>query len=157
MMIKTDIINTLYERNDENDKLFTCSCRSKCKRGNQSSSMIFMILFYVAIFAALYFFLIRPNSKKKKEEAQLRNSLEIGDEITTIGGIMGRVVAIKDDEDAIIIETGSDRVKMKFKKWCISTVDTVKEQSQQAGQPEKKGFFGFGKKKDSDETKATKE
>lgn len=57
----------------------------------------------------------------------MRNSLEIGDEITTIGGIMGRVVAIKDDEDAIIIETGSDRVKMKFKKWCISTVDTVKE------------------------------
>ena len=71
--------------------------------GNQSSSMIFMILFYVAIFAALYFFLIRPNSKKKKEEAQLRNSLEIGDEITTIGGIMGRVVAIKDDEDAITV------------------------------------------------------
>ena len=65
--------------------------------------------------------------------------------------------AIQDDEDAIIIETGSDRVKMKFKKWCISTVDTVKEQPQQAGQPEKKGFFGFGKKKDSDETKATKE
>ena len=125
--------------------------------GNQSSSMIFMILFYVAIFAALYFFLIRPNSKKKKEEAQLRNSLEIGDEITTIGGIMGRVVAIKDDEDAIIIETGSDRVKMKFKKWCISSVDTVKEQPQQAGQPEKKGFFGFGKKKDSDEAKTTKE
>lgn len=120
-------------------------------------SMFFVILVYIAIFAALYFFLIRPNSKKKKEEAQLRNSLEIGDEITTIGGIMGRVVAIKDDEDAIIIETGSDRVKMKFKKWCISTVDTVKEQPQQAGQPEKKGFFGFGKKKDSDETKATKE
>jgi len=70
---------------------------------------------------------------------------------------MGRVVAIKDDEDAIIIETGSDRVKMKFKKWCISTVDTVKEQPQQAGQPEKKGFFGFGKKKDSDESKTTKE
>lgn len=120
-------------------------------------SMFIVILVYIAIFAALYFFLIRPNSKKKKEEAQLRNSLEIGDEITTIGGIMGRVVAIKDDEDAIIIETGSDRVKMKFKKWCISTVDTVKEQPQQAGQPEKKGFFGFGKKKDSDETKATKE
>lgn len=120
-------------------------------------SMFIVILVYIAIFAALYFFLIRPNSKKKKEEAQLRNSLEIGDEITTIGGIMGRVVAIKDDEDAIIIETGSDRVKMKFKKWCISSVDTVKEQSQQAGQPEKKGFFGFGKKKDSDETKATKE
>lgn len=106
------------------------------------------ILIYVAIFAAIYFFMIRPNSKKKKEEAQLRNSLEIGDEITTIGGIVGRIVAIKDDEDAIIIETGSDRVKMKFKKWCISTVDTVKEVPATA-KPEKKSFFA--RKKDSEE------
>ncbi len=109
-----------------------------------SGSMILMIVIYVAIFAALYFFLIRPNSKKKKEEAQLRNSLEIGDEITTIGGIMGRVIAIKDDEDAVIIETGSDRNKMKMKKWCISSVDTQKEQPQAA--TEKKGFFSRFKK-----------
>lgn len=115
--------------------------------GNNSMSMILMIVIYAAIFAALYFFLIRPNSKRKKEEAQMRNSLEIGDEITTIGGIMGRVVAIKDDEDAIIIETGSDRVKMKFKKWCISTVDTVKETAADQ-KPEKKSFFG--KKKSDD-------
>lgn len=81
-----------------------------------------MILIWVLVFAAMYFFILRPSSKKKKEEAQMRNSLEIGDEITTIGGIMGRVVAIKDDEDAIIIETGSDRVKMKFKKWCLSLI-----------------------------------
>ena len=112
------------------------------------NSMWMMILLYGAIIAAIYFFLIRPNSKKKKEEAQMRNSLEIGDEITTIGGIMGRIVAIKDDEDAIIIETGSDRVKMKFKKWCISTVDTVKEKP--AEKTEKKSFSLF-KKKDKDE------
>ena len=143
-MIKTDIISTLYERNDENDKLFTCSCRSKCKRRKSVIKYDFYDSLLCCYFCSSLFL---PH----------RNSLEIGDEITTIGGIMGRVVAIKDDEDAIIIETGSDRVKMKFKKWCISTVDTVKEQSQQAGQPEKKGFFGFGKKKDSDETKATKE
>ena len=111
-------------------------------------NMWMMILLYAAIIGAIYFFLIRPNSKKKKEEAQLRNNLEIGDEITTIGGIMGRIVAIKDDEDAIIIETGSDRVKMKFKKWCISTVDTVKEKP--ADQTEKKSFSLF-KKKDKDE------
>lgn len=120
---------------------------------NQGGSMgtFGIIIFYVLIFAALYFFLIRPNSKKKKEEAEMRNSIEIGDEITTIGGIMGRIVAIKDDEDAIIIETGSDRVKMKFKKWCISTVDTVKEQPEKKDQPvEKKSFFGK-KKKDNDE------
>ncbi|WP_253289264.1 preprotein translocase subunit YajC [Lachnoclostridium sp. MSJ-17] len=113
------------------------------------NSMWVMILIYAAVIAGIYFFLIRPNSKKKKEEAQMRNSLEIGDEITTIGGIMGRVVAIKDDEDAIIIETGSDRVKMKFKKWCISTVDTVKE-NQQTAATEKKGFSFFKKKKEDD-------
>lgn len=118
---------------------------------NSNSSFIMMIVVYVLIFAALYFFLIRPNSKKKKQEAEMRNSLEIGDEITTIGGIMGRVVAIKDDEDSIIIETGSDRVKMKFKKWCISTVDTVKEQPAAVEQTEKKGFFG-SKKKDNTES-----
>lgn len=115
--------------------------------------MLPMILIWVAIIAFMYFFLIRPNSKKKKEEAEMRNSLEIGDEITTIGGIMGRIVAIKDEEDAIIIETGSDRVKMKFKKWCISTVDTVKEKPADT-QTEKKSFGLFGrKKKDEGESK----
>lgn len=118
-----------------------------------ANNYIIMIVIYVAIFAALYFFLIRPNSKKKKEEAQMRNQLEIGDEITTIGGIMGRVVAIKEDEDAIIIETGSDRVKMKFKKWCISTVDTVKDSSsakKATDAPEKKSFFARFKKSDDE-------
>ena len=110
--------------------------------GNQ---FILMIVIYAAIFGALYFFLIRPNSKKKKEEAELRNNLEIGDEVTTIGGIMGRVVAIKEDEDAIIIETGSDRNKMKMKRWCISSVDTQKE-APAAQQTEKKGFFSKFKK-----------
>jgi preprotein translocase subunit YajC len=62
---------------------------------------------------------------------------------------MGRVVAVKDDEDAIIIETGSDRVKMKFKKWCISSVDTVKEKPASA-ETEKKSFAGFFKKKNKD-------
>lgn len=113
------------------------------------NSMWMMVLLYGAIIAAIYFFLIRPNSKKKKEEAQMRNNLEIGDEITTIGGIMGRIVAIKDDEDAIIIETGSDRVKMKFKKWSISTVDTVKEKP--AEQQEKKSFSLFKKKNKEEE------
>ena len=110
------------------------------------NSMWVMILIYAVIIGGIYFFLIRPNSKKKKEEAQMRNSLEIGDEITTIGGIMGRVVAIKDDEDAIIIETGSDRVKMKFNKWCISTVDTVKNPTETAP-VEKKSLTSFFKKK----------
>ena len=118
-----------------------------------NGSIIPMIAIYAVIIALVYLFLIRPNSKKKKEEAEMRN--KIGDEITTIGGIVGRVVAIKDEEDALIIETGSDRVKMKFKKWCISSVDTVKETTK--AEPERKGLFsGFGKKKkDEDYAPAT--
>ena len=111
---------------------------------DNGSGMILMIVIYVAIFGALYFFLIRPNSKRKKEEAELRNSLEIGNEIITIGGIMGRIVAIKDDEEAIVIETGSDRVKMKMKKWCIQSVVT----DEPVKKPEKKGFFSRKKKED---------
>ena len=110
-----------------------------------NGGMIGMIAIYAVIIGLVYLFLLRPNLKKKKEEAAMRNNLEIGDEVTTIGGIVGRVVAIKDDEDALIIETGSDRVKMKFRKWCISSVDTVKEMPKT---DEKKGLFsGFGKKK----------
>ena len=113
-------------------------------------SLLPMILIYAVIIGLVYLFLIRPNSKKKKEEAAMRNNLEIGDEITTIGGIVGRVVAIKDEEDALIIETGSDRVKMKFKKWCISSVDTVKEAPKSENEAvEKKGLFGRKKKEDS--------
>lgn len=116
------------------------------------NGMIMMIVIYALIFVALYFFLIRPNSKKKKQEAELRNNLAIGDDITTIGGIMGRVIAIKDEEDAIVIETGPDRTKMKFKKWCISTVDTEKTvpKTAEPAKEEKKSFFGK-KKKDAEE------
>lgn len=108
-----------------------------------TGNIIFMIVLYAAIFLALYFFLIRPNSKRKKQEAELRNNLEIGDEITTIGGIVGRVVAIKEEEDEIIIETGSDRCKLKMKRWCISSVNTVKEkpEAKTEEKTEKKGFF----------------
>ena len=124
------------------------------RRKIMNGGMIGMIAIYAVIIGLVYLFLLRPNSKKKKQEAEMRNNLEIGDEITTIGGIVGRVVAIKDEEDALVIETGSDRVKMKFKKWCISSVDTVKETTPV---PEKKSLFsGFGKKKNSAEAKEEK-
>lgn len=112
--------------------------------GTDTGSIITMVVMYAAVFGGLYFFLIRPNSKKKKEEAQLRNNLEIGDDITTIGGIVGRVVAIKEEADEIVIETGADRVKMRMKKWCISTVDTVKE-TPESTEKKKKGFFSRNK------------
>lgn len=90
------------------------------------NSLWIMILAYGAIFAGIYFLLIRPQSKKKKQEQELRNNLEIGDEITTIGGIVGRVVSIKEETDSFVIETGADRVRMQFKRWALSSVDTDK-------------------------------
>lgn len=85
------------------------------------------ILMWGGLLVVFYFLLIRPNSKKQKREQEMRNNIAIGDDITTIGGIQGRIIAVKEDEDAFVIETGPDRTKMKFKKWAISSVDTVKD------------------------------
>lgn len=95
--------------------------------GAQGSSMS-MILMMVALFAAMYFFTIRPQKKQQKMEQEIRENTQIGDEITTIGGICGKVVSVKDD--SIVIETGSDRVKIKFKKYAIQTNHTANEKVQ---------------------------
>ena len=81
----------------------------------------------VLIVVLMYFLMIRPQKKKQKEEQQMRDSLRVGDQITTIGGICGRVVNIK--EDTLVIETGADRSKMTIKKWAMQSCDTVHEAS----------------------------
>ncbi len=121
------------------------------------SEMIVVIIVYAAVFAALYFFFIRPKSKKQKDEERMRESIEIGDEVTTIGGIVGRIVAVRDDEDAFIIETGSDRLKMKFRKWAVSTVDSEKETDNKSSK-KTRGLFGRKKKdENADSDKSTKD
>jgi preprotein translocase subunit YajC len=82
------------------------------------------ILIFVVLIAVFYFFLIRPENKKKKKLAQMRNELQVGDEITTIGGMIGKIVAIKDN--TITFETGEDRVRIQVMRWAISTkgIDT---------------------------------
>ena len=79
-------------------------------------STIGMLVVMLAIF---YFLLIRPENKKKKELAKMRSELAIGDEVTTIGGIIGTICAVK--EESIVIETSADRVRVEFAKWAIST------------------------------------
>lgn len=74
---------------------------------------------FVVLIAVFYFFLIRPENKKKKKLQSMRDSLSVGDEITTIGGIVGKIVSIKDD--LITFETGEDRVRMQVTRWAIST------------------------------------
>ena len=78
----------------------------------------------IAVLVLMYFMMIRPQRKKEKETQAMRNSIEIGDGITTIGGIVGHVVSIK--EDTFVLETGNDRVKMRFKRWAIQDVEKLK-------------------------------
>ena len=85
-------------------------------------SSIFMI---VAMLAVFYFMLIRPENKRKKEAEELRASVKTGDKITTIGGIVGTVVNVK--EDRIVIESGADQVRLELMKWAISTNETAAE------------------------------
>ena len=71
----------------------------------------------------MYLFMIRPESKRKKEAEAMRNSLKVGDEIVTIGGITGKVVQVKDDK--FVIETGADMVRIEFAKWALSTNESA--------------------------------
>ncbi len=76
------------------------------------------IIMIVLLFVVFYFFLIRPENKKKKQLQQMRSALQVGDQITTIGGMVGKVVSIKDD--MITFETGEDRVRIQVMRWAIS-------------------------------------
>ena len=68
-------------------------------------SMLIMLLVYGGIIAAMYFIFFRPQSKKKKKEQEMRKNAQVGDEVTTIGGICGRIIAVKDETESVIIET----------------------------------------------------
>ena len=77
----------------------------------------------VLLVLAIYFLFIRPQSKKDKAVAQMRKDLQVGDNITTTGGIIGRIVSIKDE--TVVIETGSDRIKIKMLKSSIASNETI--------------------------------
>lgn len=113
--------------------------------GAANSNPMSMIIMMAALFAVMYFVMIRPQKKKQKEEQTMRDNIQIGDEIVTIGGIMGRVVTVK--EDALIIETGADRNKMKIAKWAVSTNVTANEKIEAERQAAKEAAEAEKKKK----------
>ena len=80
------------------------------------------IILLVLMFGMMYIFMIRPENKRKKETQNMRDSLKAGDEITTIGGIVGTVCAVK--ENTIVFETGADRVRLEVTKWAIANKGT---------------------------------
>ena len=94
-------------------------------QGGSSTTMLIML---VGMFALMYFFTIRPQKKRQKEEQAMRDAVEVGDEITTIGGICGKVVTTK--EDSLIIETGADRNRMMIKRWAVPMNVTANERLQ---------------------------
>ena len=118
--------------------------------GNQMISTIIMLVAMIAVF---YFMLIRPENKRKKEAENLRNSVKVGDEITTIGGITGKVVSVK--EEKFVIETGADQVRIELMKWALSTNDTAaaaaKETAAKAAEAKAKAKAAKKEKKNIDD------
>lgn len=117
--------------------------------GGSMMSTIIMLVVMVGVF---YFMLIRPENKRKKEAEQTRNSIKNGDNVTTIGGITGTVVDVK--EDKFVLETSADRVRIEFVKWAISTNETAeaaaKEKAKKAQEEKAKAKAAKKTKKDLD-------
>lgn len=117
--------------------------------GNQMISTVLMLVIMVAVF---YFMLIRPENKRKKEAEELRSNVKVGDQITTIGGIVGTVVNVKDEK--FVIETSADRVRIEFQKWALSTNETAvaakKEAEAKAAEEKAKAKAAKKTKKDLD-------
>lgn len=90
----------------------------------------YAVIYMVVILGIFYLILILPQNRKRKKEEKMRNNIQIGDDVTTIGGVVGKVVGIKEDTGTFIIETGTDRSKMKIKKWAISSVDTIHDDAE---------------------------
>lgn len=91
--------------------------------GSTGASLISILLVFAVMFVAMYFFMIRPEKKRKKEEQKMRDNLQVGDEIVTIGGIYGRVISIK--EDTLVLESKSDHSKITVARWAMQSNLTV--------------------------------
>lgn len=117
------------------------------------------IIMMVVLIVIMYFMMIRPQKKRQKEEQEMRSSLEIGDEIITIGGIVGKVVTIREQD--LVIETGADRTKMKIQRWAVNTNVTKTEQHKKeveaAREAAKQKKAEKGKKSDSAVSDTAKE
>ena len=90
---------------------------------NSTGSLFSPLLLMVVLFAVMYFMMIRPENKRKKEQEAMRSAVKTGDHITSIGGIIGVVVNVK--ESSVVMETGADQVRIELAKWAISTNETA--------------------------------
>ena len=104
--------------------------------GTTTASLLTTLLPFVVLIVVFYVLLIRPENKKKKALSEMRDSLSVGDEVTTIGGIVGKIVTVK--PDTIVIETSDDRVRMELTKWAVSTTGVQSSGEEKSSKEEKK-------------------
>lgn len=130
---------------------YLISMTAEAPTGVSAAGSIYTLGFMILMLVVLYFIMIRPQRKKEKADAEMRKNVQVGDEIETIGGIVGIITKI--EEKTVVIETSSDRCKMRIKKWAIATNVSADEEAKskseaaKAEKAEKKG------KKDKEDDK----
>ncbi len=115
--------------------------------------MDYTILMVVVMLAIMYFLMIRPENKRKKKAQEMRDSLKKGDVITSIGGIIGKIVSV--GKDTIVIETSDDRVRMELTKWAVSSVGVQSGEQPEEKKEEKKPAKKEEEKKESEGEKSS--
>lgn len=113
--------------------------------GGGLGGMLPMLAPFAVLILVFYFLILRPQKKKEKAQTEMRNSLSINDEVVTIGGIMGKVVSIKDD--SVTIASGTDGTKIKFHKSAIQTINKASDDEPKTQQPAETKQVGDGEKK----------
>lgn len=115
----------------------TTDAAASAQAGSMTGSIIYMVFSLGLLIVVFYFFMIRPQKKKDKEAKEMKESLQIGDEVVTIGGITGIIVRINRNaenphDDSAVIETGGDRSKIRVMLWAISENKTVHDTVEEA-------------------------
>ncbi len=103
------------------------SAANQTAPANGANGLVVMVVYLLVIGLVFWFAFIRPQKKKKKEEEKLKNSLQIGDEIVTIGGFHAKIVSIQDD--SLVIESVLDHSKQKIERWAIHQNLTVHDEA----------------------------
>lgn len=114
----------------------TAASSADATGGANVASMLTMLIPLALIIVFFYFFIIRPEKKRNKEMQNMLNSIQVADEVITNGGIIGRVLSVK--EDTVLIETGSDRTKIRFRRSAISSVEKLDTGKDSKSAPVKK-------------------
>ena len=129
--------------------IFTLTAADGQQTGGLFGNSYSMIIVMVLLLVVMYFVMIRPQKKKQAEEQKLRDSVQIGDDITTIGGITGKIVTVR--EDSIVLVTSADKTKLEFMRWAIQTNNTANARA-----AEEKAALEAAKAQEKEEKKAGK-